>query len=254
MFTENEACFLFLSKGAFNFRTPTNLLSFNEGDGMLSKCGNYFIEQISINNTYKEETITATGAFFYPDMVRRFFETDLSITSFSANFDTNKITVGPLLKSFVESIDYILDNPAIADENLIATKLKELLLLLSKTEKAASIHSFINSLFIPYEYEFRDIIQQHQYTNLSVEELAKLCSMSVATFKRKFNAIFHESPARYILLQKLEQAKHLLQVDGQSIADIAYKCGFESVSGFDKAFKKQYGTSPTIFRMSQKNN
>ena len=29
-FSENEACFLFLTKGAFHFRTPTNFLTFNE--------------------------------------------------------------------------------------------------------------------------------------------------------------------------------------------------------------------------------
>ena len=43
-FSENEACFLFLTKGAFHFRTPTNFLTFNESDAMLSKCGNYFME------------------------------------------------------------------------------------------------------------------------------------------------------------------------------------------------------------------
>jgi AraC family transcriptional regulator, exoenzyme S synthesis regulatory protein ExsA len=48
LFAEDEACFLYLTKGAFQFRTPTNLLSFTEGDAMLAKCGNYFIEQVSI--------------------------------------------------------------------------------------------------------------------------------------------------------------------------------------------------------------
>ncbi len=252
IFNENEACFLFLTKGAFVFRTPTNLLHFNEGDAMLSKCGNYFIEQVAINDEFNESTIVATGAFFYPEMVKEFFTGDLSIESIKPNFDTTKLSVEPLLKAFVDSINYMLDNPAIADENLIETKLKELLLLLSKTEKASSIHQFIHSLFIPYEYEFRDIIQLNLFSNLSLEELARLCNMSLATFKRKFTETYKQSPAKYLLEQKLKNAQYLLEHSKIPVSDIAHQCGFDDLSGFNKAFKKEAGLSPSDYRLSRK--
>ena len=147
LFTEDEACFLFLTKGAFHFRTPTNFLTFKEGDGMLSKCGNYFIENVRINEKTEHQVISAIGAFFYPTLVKSFFQSDLSIQQFQNNFDTTKISIEPLMKSFIDSINYMLDNPKLADENLIITKLKELLLLLSKSEKASTINEFVNSLF-----------------------------------------------------------------------------------------------------------
>lgn len=250
-FAENEACFLFLTKGAFHFRTPANIISFSEGDAMLAKCGNYFLEEVTDDKKNIPAIIEATGAFFYPDMVKGFFQADLSYTALQKNFDVVKIDVEPLLKSFVESINYLLDNPAIADENLIATKMKELIILLSKTEKAGSIHEFIASLFTPNEYDFREVIQKNLYDNLALEELARLCNISLATFKRKFNEMYNESPAKYILTKRLEKAKQLLQAESKTIAEIAYECGFETVPNFNRAFKMLFDQPPSAFRMSQ---
>lgn len=248
LFAEDEACFLFLTKGAFNFRTPTNLIEFREGDGMLSKCGNYLIEEVTINPDSQLQTLSAIGAFFYPAMVKQFFQADLSLPAFQQTPDTAKISIEPLMKSFVDGIDYLLDHQELADENMIVNKLKELLLLLSKSEKAASIHAFVASLFVPQEYNFNTIIQQNVFTNLSLDELAFLCNMSLATFKRRFTEHYGQSPAKYILNLKLERAAHVLHLPGKSIADIAFECGFDSVSHFDKVFKKQYGKTPTAYR------
>jgi AraC-like DNA-binding protein len=251
LFTEDEACFLFLTKGAFHFRTPTNFLTFTEGDAMLSKCGNYFIENVTLNQKTEHQVISAIGAFFYPTMVKSFFQSDLSIQQFQNNFDTTKISIEPLMKSFIDSINYMLDNPTIADENLIITKLKELLLLLSKSEKASSVNEFVNSLFVPYEYNFNEIIQQNLYSNLSLPEFAHLCNSSLATFKRKFTEYYKESPAKYILRKKLEKSIQLIRLKSKPISEIAYECGFETISNFDKAFKKQYRKSPSEYRLSQ---
>ena len=118
---------------------------------------------------------------------------------FQNNLDTTKVSIEPLMKSFIDSINFMLDKPSVADENLIITKLKELLLLLSKSENSNSINSFVNSLFLPYEYGFNDIIQKNIYSNLSLTEFAYLSNSSLATFKRKFTEFYKESPAKYIL-------------------------------------------------------
>lgn len=249
-FQEDEACFLFLIKGGFQFRTPTNLLTFNEGDAMLSKCGNYFIEKLTANPNPESDTLSAVAGYFYPNIVKHFFQTDLSLKNFQNNFDTTKVNVEPLLKSFVDSISYLLDNPQIADEDLILNKLKELLLLLSKTEQAKSINEFISSLFVPYEYDFKDIIQQNIYSDLSIEDFAKLTNSSVASFKRKFAELYNESPAKHILAKRLEKSTQLLQLKSKPIADIAYECGFENISHFNKAFKRQFSKTPTEYRLS----
>lgn len=249
-FQEDEACFLFLTKGAFQFRTPTNVLTFNEGDAMLSKCGNYFIEQLATNPNPQSDTLSAVAGYFYPDIVKHFFQTDLSIRNLQNNFDTTKISVEPLLKAFMDSISYLLDNPQLADDDLILNKLKELLLLLSKTEQSKSINEFVASLFVPHEYNFNDIIQKNIFSNLSIDDFAKLTNLSSSSFKRKFAELYNESPAKYILTKRLEKSAQLLQVKSKPIADIAYECGFENVPNFNRVFKKHFSKTPSEFRLS----
>jgi AraC family transcriptional regulator, exoenzyme S synthesis regulatory protein ExsA len=123
---------------------------------------------------------------------------------------------------------------------------------LSKSEKTNSINDLVNALFVPYEYDFNEIIQQNQFSNLSLPQFAHLCNSSLATFKRKFTEYYKESPAKYILQRKLEKAIQLLQHKSKPISEIAYACGFETISNFDKAFKKHYGKSPSEYRLSQK--
>lgn len=247
-FTDDEACFLFIKEGAFQFRTPTSLITYNRNEAMLAKCGNYFIEEIRTEE--KGETLIAIGTFFYPDIVKSFFETDLSIKDFRNNFDVKKVDVEPLMKSFIDSVDFLLENPGIADDNMVINKLKELLLILSKSENAKSINDFVASLFVPYEYNFNEVIQQNIFSNLSIDDLAKLTNTSTATFKRKFDELYHESPAKYILTKKLEKATQLLQIKSLPIADIAFECGFENITHFNKVFKNQFSKTPTEYRLS----
>ncbi len=248
LFQEEEACFLYMGEGTFSFRTPTNLIEIKAGEAIVAKCGNYFIEQ-SLNHNQAEEII-AFGAYFYPEMVKDFFQTDLKLVDFKRNFDVSTTKVEPLMKFFIDSINYLIENPELTDDNLISSKLKELLLLLGKTEN--SIHDFVNSLFTPFEYDFKEIILQNIYTNLSLTEIAKLCGCSLATFKRRFKKYFDQSPAKYFLQKKLAKAYQLLSIESNSISEIAYDCGFENTNHFNKAFKKHYGFTPSHLRLSQK--
>jgi len=248
--SEDEACFLFLNNGSFQFRTPTNVLACNKNEAMLAKCGNYFIEQVSVNKNIKEEDVSVVGAFFYPDMIKELFGTDLSVEHFQSNFDVLKVNVEPLMKSFIDSINFLLDNPEVVDENIINNKLKEILIILSKSENASSINSFVSSLFVPHEYNFNEIIQNNLYSNLSINDFSTLCSCSVATFKRKFQELYKQSPAKYISIKKLERASQLLRIKSKSIADVAYECGFETTSNFNRAFKRYFNKTPSQYRLS----
>ena len=127
--------------------------------------------------------------------------------------------------------------------------------MLAQSEPEPSVHHFVDLLFQPYEYDFKATVLQNSTSNLSLPELARLCNMSLATFKRRFSAVFGDSPAQYLLKAKLEKAAALLRRNEQlRIADIAYDCGFDTVTHFNKVFKKQVGLSPTEFKLSQKEN
>jgi AraC-like DNA-binding protein len=62
-------------------------------------------------------------------------------------------------------------------------------------------------------------------------------------FKKEMHVSFHE----YCLLLKLQKAEALLLGTKDKIIDVALACGFDNISYFNRAFKKQYGMSPSEF-------
>ena len=247
-FQETEACFMFVEKGHFQFRTPEKLFQFRTGEGVLAKCGNYFIEEQAKIPQEEGEEMKAIGAYFHPSIVKELFDNDLSLSTFTTNYDVTKVNIDGLMLHFIKSIEFLLDNPSISSDSMVMTKLKEFLLLLSKTENAPSIIDFVASLYQPYVYDFKVIIKQNLYANLSLTEMATLCGMSLSSFKRKFSNLYQESPAKYILRKKMEKAKALLPNKDTRISDVAYDCGFDTISTFNRSFKTYFGKKPSEFR------
>ena len=249
-YQENEACFMYLQKGAIQFRTPENVFTMKQGDAVLAKCGNYFFEQNHKNRANFKRS-AGIGAYLYPDVIKELFDFDLSISDFQTNYGVTNINIDGLLKSFIESIDFLLDNPSICDDAMLKVKLQEFILLLSKSDNAPSLLDFISALFKPHEYDFRRIIEKNVFSTISTHELSQLCGMSVSTFQRTFYQLFQQTPAKYILEQRMLKAKEMLADKSKRISEIAYECGFQSTSTFNRSFKNQYQYSPSDYRLNK---
>ena len=165
-------------------------------------------------------------------------------------FHIKKIEVDRLLANYKESIDILLDNPELADESIIKTKLKEFVLLMAKTQEAPSQLDFLAAIFKPLDIGFKSTIQHNLYANLTIDELARLCHLSTSSFKRKFKESFNTSPKKYILQKKVEKAAVLLKTDSSRVSDIAYDVGFDSLATFNRNFTASYGISPSEYRLS----
>lgn len=250
IFKETEACFMYLQEGAFQFRTPEKVLQFNVGDGFLAKCSNYFFEQTA--NDHKNTTRTkGIGIYLYPEIIKELFDFDLSLSDFETAYDATRINIDAMMKNFINGIEFLLDNPSVSTDSMIKVKLKEFLLLLSKTENAPSLLDFVSALFKPYEYDFKKVIDQNIFSNLSTNELATLCGMSISTFQRTFYNVFKQTPSKYILAQRMQKAKKLLSNKNKRISEIAYDCGYQSTSTFNRLFKKSFDISPSTFRLNK---
>ncbi len=84
--------------------------------------------------------------------------------------------------------------------------------------------------------------------DLSPPMLAGLIGISL----RQLHLLFEPtgtSFARYVLSRRLAHARLLLsQCHGRSVADIAYRCGFDGLSTFYRNFRAAFGTTPADFR------
>ncbi|MFC0204927.1 helix-turn-helix transcriptional regulator [Novosphingobium soli] len=84
----------------------------------------------------------------------------------------------------------------------------------------------------------------------SLEDLAKLCALSVRQLTRGFRVSRACSIGDYIEQRRMEAAKRLL-MEGQSVKAIAFAMGFASPSSFTFAFRRAVGASPSTFRQRQ---
>ncbi len=248
-FQENEACFMFVNKGEFSIRTPDQLLDFKEDQGMLAKCFNFFVETTEQQRS-KHDTMEFLGIYLFPEHVEGLLDLDLSSSTKRVDFNVKLLPIDQLFKSYRDSINILVDNPELTDQQMIETKLKEFVLLISKSQNMSPL-DFLASMFKLNRTEFQATIQNNLYSGLSVTQFAQLCAMSLSSFKRKFNGEFSESPKKYIAKKRMQKAVKMLTQSNERISNIVYDCGYETVSTFNRSFKAEYEVSPTEFRAAQ---
>ncbi|MEO0339153.1 MAG: AraC family transcriptional regulator, partial [Bacteroidota bacterium] len=198
------------------------------------------------------EICEVVAVHFYPDVLRMIYDEDL-LASIGRIEDVEvvpykKVPSTLLLKNYIDSLQFYFDNPALVSDELLKLKLRELLLLLAKTDNLRVIKALLASLFNPLTIDFRTIIESNLYNNLNSEELASLAGLSLSSFKREFSKQYGTSPAKYIRTKKLEKAAQMLKSTSVRISDIAYDCGFSDLAHFSKTFQKHFGNSPSEYR------
>ena len=89
-----------------------------------------------------------------------------------------------------------------------------------------------------------DYIHSHLTEPVSLDELVSYAGTSRATLHRQFRKYLQTSPVNYLLNQKLERAKSLLQTHPYSVKEVAEMLCYASSQYFAAEFKKKYGVSP----------
>ncbi|BBH67576.1 hypothetical protein ACTI_42610 [Actinoplanes sp. OR16] len=62
--------------------------------------------------------------------------------------------------------------------------------------------------------------------------------------------MFGETPHRYLQRRRVERAMFLLRSSPESVTDICYKVGFNSLGTFSRTFREIVGVSPRAYRRS----
>lgn len=97
-------------------------------------------------------------------------------------------------------------------------------------------------------YVIRDYVDSHFSENLSLSDLADRFFISYSYLSKAFSKTFDMSFQEYLRLIRMEHAMELLHRPELSIQQIASQVGYDNAFNFSRAFKNQYGVSPTHFR------
>ncbi|WP_304347066.1 GyrI-like domain-containing protein [Capnocytophaga leadbetteri] len=94
-------------------------------------------------------------------------------------------------------------------------------------------------------------INNHLDETLDLKTLANKAALSDFHFHRIFKALKGEAIGGYITRLRLEATARLLRYTALTIEEIAFNIGYETPASLSKAFKKQYGISPTEYRTNK---
>ncbi|WP_080239912.1 helix-turn-helix domain-containing protein [Spirosoma rigui] len=112
--------------------------------------------------------------------------------------------------------------------------------------RKASLKNFLFDFSEPRKLDLEAYMNRHFSYNVPLAQFAKLTGRSLSAFKRDFAVIFRSTPERWLQKKKLEMAYFLIAHKKKKPSDVYLETGFENLSHFSVAFKKEYGINPSV--------
>ncbi|MEP1093805.1 MAG: AraC family transcriptional regulator [Cyclobacteriaceae bacterium] len=249
---QNRGCFIYFKDRAPKLLSSENNVQMNSQEAVLLKCGTHFLDLLRKKD---DETVEVIIIHLFPEILKKLYVGELPSLIEKRNYtkQSGVVASNDIIAKFIDSLEFYFKNPELVSNDLIELKIKELILLLVQTKNVNSILELVSDLYSSRTIHLKNMIELHLFSNLSVEELAKLSNLSLSSFKREFKAEFDDTPTNYINFKKVEKAKELLRITQMQISEIAYEVGFNDSLYFTRLFKKKTGTTPTAYRSGQAN-
>ncbi|NLR64192.1 AraC family transcriptional regulator [Chitinophaga varians] len=148
----------------------------------------------------------------------------------------------PLLESCLASLVPYFDMKELPPD-IASLKITEAISILRAIDKG--IDNILANFEEPGKIELTSFMEKNFMFNLPLEKFGYLTGRSLTTFKRDFQKAYQVTPQRWLTQKRLELAHyHFVEKHARPV-DVCYEVGFENLSHFSFAFKKQFGYTPT---------
>jgi AraC-like DNA-binding protein len=233
----------FILEGSLDFFLGTRHVVYHKGDIVLVKR----------NQLAKATKIPPVGSAFksvslhlYQDMLRMFsMEFGLQASAPWQGESVVQLKPDAFSKSFVDSLTPFMSvDEGSCDNSLVQLKAKEAVLLILRLNPAAN--DLLFDFSEPGKIDLEEFMSRHFTFNVEMKRFAYLTGRSLATFKRDFEKIFHTSPGKWLQQKRLAQAYYLIKEKKRKPSDVYLEVGFEDLSHFSFAFKKEFGKAPSL--------
>ena len=94
----------------------------------------------------------------------------------------------------------------------------------------------------------RTYIRDHSDDELSLATVAHVVNMSATYFSEKFKEMTGINFVEYVARTHVEKARNLLLNPNRRVSEVAFEVGFQSLSQFNRTFKKVVGEAPRDYR------
>ncbi|QNK41801.1 AraC family transcriptional regulator [Caproicibacter fermentans] len=205
----------------------------------------------SLSNDLEFDVIRIDPTFLFSNQV------DLLQTKYLAPLASNRISFRNLIENdtgVLECVTKILQeyySKKVGYELAVKASIYQLIVLLLRgyvckilsekefEEKTRSLKHFNTVL---------QFIEDNYDKKIRLKELADSANLSACHFCRTFKQITGKTLTNYVNEIRLEKAACFLKQTDLNITETALKCGFDSISYFNRLFSRHYKISPTKFR------
>lgn len=195
----------------------------------------YRKEVLHIKPSFKENVLKD-----YPELKQLDRLLDLSRYGVAFSGQTKK-EVGALLKTLhtQEPFEFFMS-------------VMHILKRLSQSKEFQLLHKtpYVNTFKNKEQKRMRKIyalIDERYQEKISLDEVADLCGLTKPAFCRYFKKTTGSTFVSFLNQYRISQAKRLLLM-GKNVGEACFECGFESLSYFNRSFKKITGENPSVFK------
>lgn len=201
---------------------------------------------VTASNAPKDEKEhQAVSMHLTTGMLKEFYEKNPPVTGPLLPQKVVSFKKHPLLESVLVSLTPYFELTDPFPANIGALKIAEAISILRVVQPG--IDSILANFDEPGKIDLTEFMEQHFMCNLPLEKFGYLTGRSLSTFNRDFRKLFHTTPQKWLTQRRLELAHYHLAEKKKRPVDVYLEVGFEDLSHFSFAFKKQFGYAPSHF-------
>jgi len=233
--------FLYVVRGAIQFFDGNNRHTFQSGECGIARKNRLAKFIVTDSEEDFEPVLFCFDEAFLQQFQQKHAIPSAAILHSEATFI--KIPKTELLDDFIRSLQPYHKGIMQLDEAFEDLKYEELLTILLRLQP--ELAGILFNYNPPAKINIEAFMNRNYTFRVSVERFAHLTGRSLSAFKRDFKMIFNDTPGHWLVKKRLQEAYILIDVNNKKPSEIYLDLGFESLSHFSYAFKKQFGQTPT---------
>lgn len=154
----------------------------------------------------------------------------------------HRFTRYPLLESCLASLIPYFDLGENLPLEIADLKIEEAISILRSIDKG--VDGLLANFQDPGKINLSDFMERNYMFNMTLDRFGYHTGRSLATFRRDFKKVYQITPQKWLTEKRLQLAHYQIAEKQRKPNDVYIEAGFENLSHFSYAFKKQFGYPP----------